>query len=387
MEGQAAVSAPVDNSTPAVTPAPAAPESGSAAPASPQATPAPAAAPTPQFQPGDRSLSALEAILSMPEGADPATLFQAPAAATEPQPAEQTPPAATEPPAQSGQDPQAALAVQIPDKFKNPDGTINSDALMKSYIGMEKVLGEQGNKLGAMTQLLQEMATKGQPPAQAAPPAEPQPAEEIPKFPWEEEMTPEEKEKALEEFYADPLAAQAKRDQQTIKAMEHRMQKTLENVLRPLAPVVERQQHDAEVTHYTGQLQTFAQTHADVQEVLPAMKLVAEAIGTHAIKAMEKAGQNPLEAIYTVAKGLHRPAPPPPPTPEQLIADPNYRQKIVADPNIKNEILKGQMEAAQKGAPPPVIGAQLGGIPPAAPAEHAGSAKEAGRMAAKFFSL
>lgn len=382
MEGQAAAPV-VDNSTPAVTPAPAAPEVGSAAPAAVTPTPA-AAAQTPQFQPGDRSMDALTAILSMPEGADPATLFQAPAAPA-PQPAEQTPP--TTPAPEGTPPPPAEPRFQIPDKFLNPDGTPNIEAMAKSYTQLERAFGDQGNKLGTVTQLLQEIATKGQPPAQAAPPAEPQPAEEIPKFPWEVEMTPEEREKALEEYYADPLEAQAKRDQQTIKAMEHRIAKTVENALKPLAPVVERQQHEAEVTHYTGQLQAFAQTHADVQEVLPAMTLVAEAIGPNAIKAMEKAGQNPLEAIYNAAKGLHRPPPPPPPTPEQLIADPNYRQKIVADPNIKNEILKGQMEAAQAGAPPPVIGAQLGGIPPAAPAEHAGSAKEAGRMAAKFFGL
>jgi hypothetical protein len=200
-------------------------------------------------------------------------------------------------------------------------------------------------------------------------------------------MSPEDREKALEEYYADPLKAQESRDQKTIKALEHRMAKTLEGVLKPLAPVIQQHQYQAEVSNYTNQLNDFAQSHQDVQEVLPAMKLVGDAIGYDAIKAMEKAGQNPLEALYNVAKGLHRPAPPPPPTPQQMIADPQYRQQIVADPNIKNEILKSQIEAAQKGAPPPVIGAQLGGMPPAAPTEHAGSAKEAGRMAAKFFGL
>jgi hypothetical protein len=322
----------------------------------------------------------------MPDGADPATLFQAPAAAIPPQVA------APEPPAQPGQGQQPALIDQIPDKFKNPDGTIKSEALLKSYVGMEKVLGEQGDRLGKTERQLQEFLQRAaqppQPPVQPAQPAAPPaPAPEVPKFPWEVEMTPEEREAALEEYYKDPLAAQAKRDQQTMKAMEHRIGQTLEKVLSPLAPVVERQEYEAEVGQYNKQLAQFAQANPDVQEMLPTMKKIAGMMNGEAIKAMEKAGQNPIKALYETAKALYKPEPAPAPTPEQLINDPNYREKILSDPNIKNEILKSQIAAVQTGAPPPVIGAQLGGMPPAAPTEHAGSAKEAGRMAAKFFGL
>jgi len=360
----------VDNSASSASPAPAAPE--------------PAAAPTPEVTPEStkaqvsgppqRDPAILNAIL---DGADPTKLFgqPEPSADPAPQPAltpEGTPPATAEP------------RFQIPDKFLNPDGTPNVEAMAKSYTELERAFGEQGNKLGTMTQLLQDFVNKGgQPPAATAPAAEPEPAEEIPKFPWEEELSPEEREQALEEFYADPLAAQEKRDQKTIKAMEYRIKKTLESVLKPLAPVVEKQRYDAEVNNYTNQLNDFAQAHPDVQEVLPAMKIVAEAIGHNAIKAMEKAGQNPLEALYTVAKGLNRPAPPPPPTPEQLIADPNYRQKIVSDPNIKNEILKSSIAAIKDGQPPPVIGSQVG-VPPATPSEKPKSAREATSMLSRM---
>lgn len=361
MEGQI-----VDNSVPSASPAPAAPE--------PAATPAPEVAPEPTPAqtggPPPRDPAILNAIL---DGADPTKLFgqPEPAADPAPQPAltpEGTPPAPAEP------------RFQIPDKFLNPDGTPNVEAMAKSYTELERAFGEQGNKLGTMTQLFQEITTKGQPPAATAPAAEPEPAVEIPKFPWEEELSPEEREQALEEFYADPLAAQAKRDQQTIKAMEYRFQKTLENVLKPLTPVVEKQQYEAEVNNYTNLLNDFAQAHPDVQEVLPAMQIVAGTIGNTAIKAMEKAGQNPLEAIYAVAKGLHRPAPP---TPEQLIADPNYRQKIVSDPNIKNEILKSTVTDIKAGQPPTVIGSQAG-VPPATPAEKPKSAREATSMLSRM---
>lgn len=380
MEGQ--VTPAVDNSTPAVTPDQAAPDFGNAAPAAdPQATPTPPV--IPQFQPGDRSRAALEAILSMPEGTDPATLFQAEtqaalqaAASAEPAPTpEANPPAPADP------------GIAIPDKFKNPDGTPNVEAMAKSYTELERAYGEQGNKLGVVSQLQQELqqlrSQLTQPPA---PQAQPEPVvDDTPKFPWEEEMTPEQREKALEEYYADPIAAQAKRDQQTMRAMEHRVAKTLESALKPLAPVIQKHQLDAEVSNYKAKISDFAVDHPDMDEVAPVMASMAQAIGHESIKAMEAAGKNPLEALYNVAKSLQRPEPAAPPTPEQMIKDPNYRQTIVGDQGIKNEILKSTMEAAQKGAPPPVIGAQLGGVPPAAPAEHAGSAKEAGRMAARFF--
>jgi len=368
----------VDNSVSSASPAPAAPKPA----ATPPTPPAPEASQAQIAAPAQRDPAVLSAIL---EGADPATLFggqteQPPAAATLPQAAAQQPPANT------GQGPEV---VEVPDKFKNPDGTINSDALLKSYVGLEKVLGDQGNKLGQYERQLQEAAQfiqavqrmQGQAPQPQPPTAPPQ--EEAPKFPWETEMTPEEKEVALEEYYADPLEAQAKRDQQTIKALEHRMQKTLENVLKPLAPIVEKQQYEAEVNNYAAQLQNFAQAHPDVQEILPAMQVIAQAMGSSAIKAMEANRENPLDAIYAAAKALHRPAPPPPPTPEQLIADPNYRQKIVTDPNIKNEILKSTITGIKDGQPPPVIGSQVG-VPPATPSEKPKSAREATSMLSRM---
>jgi len=316
----------------------------------------------------------------MPEGADPATLFQTPAA-----PEPQADPVATAATSQAQPPAPADPGIAIPDKFKNPDGTPNLEALAKSYSQLERAFGEQGNNLGRVTQQLQELTTRVQPPV-PAPQAQPEPVvDDTPKFPWEEELSPEDREKALEEYYADPLAAQAARDKKTAEVIESRLVKTLETVLKPLTPMIEKHQYDAQVSNYTNQLNDFTAAHPDVAEIMPAMKVVAEAIGHDAIKAMEAKGKNPFEALYNAAKQLHRPDPPAPPTPQQLIDDPNYRQTIVGDQGIKNEILKSTMEATQAAAPPTVIGAQLGGLPPAAPAEHAGSAKEAGRMAARFF--
>ena len=339
----------VDNSVLSQTPAPATLEPAAPEPAAPEpAAPEPAQAGPPQPDP-----SMLEAILN---GADPATLLsgqleQPPVAAQPPQPAVPIP---------------AEPRFEIPDKFKNPDGTPNVEALSKSYMEIERAFGEQGDRLGKAERQLQELFM---------PPVAPSPEE--PKFPWEVEMTPEEKEKALEEFYADPLSAQGKRDQQTIKTMEHRMQKTLETVLEPLVPMVERHQYETEVAHYTDQLSQFAQVHPDIQDLLPEMEAMGGMLGREAIKAMEAAGKSPLEALYQTAKSLHKPAQL---TPEQLINDPSYRQKILADPNIKNEILKSHVTAVKEGQPPLVIGAQPGGLIPATPSEKPKSVREATSM-------
>jgi HPt (histidine-containing phosphotransfer) domain-containing protein len=386
----------VDNATAAGTPAPAAPEPVNTAPApEPEGTPAVPTQVTPQFEPGDRGLNVLHAILDLPEGADPASLFKAPAAATPPQ---GTPAAPTAPPATPAPTPSPVTEPQvtIPDKFKNPDGTVNVAAIVKSYTELEKSFGEQGNKFGQQIQQLQtQIAQAQQQPAQpaqpATPPAQPAtppaPAPEAPKFPWEAEMTPEEKERLERERYEDPDGYEDRRDQQIIKAMEHRFQQTLEKVLAPLAPVIETHQQQAEVQTYTTRLQEFAKDNQDLPELLPEMQKLSDQIGPVALKAMEQAGQDSIKFLYDSLKAFKAPPAPPTPTVDELINNPEYRQKILSDPNIKNEILKTQVSAVQAGAPPPVIGAQPGGVPPSAPAEHVKSSKEAGRAVARFFGL
>ena len=382
MDVQTAATPVVDNSMPTASPAPAAPEPVTAASAS-----TPVAQPTPQFQPGDRSPELFEALLNLPEGTDPSTLFKSPETAT--------PAAATQPPTTPAPAPAAPPVTepQIPDKFKNPDGTPNIAALVKSYTELERAYGEQGNKLGQMSQLQQELQqlktliiTQLQNPAQPAQPAavsEP----EAPKFPWEMELTPEEKEAELEEYYKDPLAAQTKRDQMTMQAMEHRFKTMLEEKLAPLAPAVETYQQQVEVQTYKNRLQEFAQANPDFGDYIPEIQAISKQISPAALKAMEQAGQDSIRFLYDTAKSLKPPAAPPVPTVEELITKPEYRQKILSDPNIKNEILKSQIQAVQNGAPPTVISGQPGGVPPAAPAEHAGSVREAGRLAARFFGL
>lgn len=369
----------VDNPMPSAAPA-----------AAPEQTPA--ATPTPAT-PSPRSTDMLNALL---DGADPGSLglTTPPAAATPPQPA-----APAAPPAQPGQGPAAAApnpgepGIEIPDKFKNPDGTPNTEALMKSYIGMEKVLGEQGNKLGQMGQMQNELLQlrnivqqlSAPPPGQPGQPQAPAaPAEEAPKFPWEVEMTAEEKEIAQEEYFADPIAAIAKRDQQTMKAMEHRMNEMLKNVLEPLAPVVESHQHGQQVQTFTEQIGAFKSSGVapDFDAFTPQMTQIVEQYGDW-LETLP----NPIEVVYRMAKGMAASTPAAPaPTLEDMLKDPASREKILADPSIQTEIARNYVSKVASNAPPVVIGAQPGGVAPAAPGERPTSVREAGKMFSRYLN-
>lgn len=323
-----------------------------------------------------RSPEALQALL---DGADPKVLFgeQAESQAElelplEPgQQEEQTaePPQPTEP------------QLEVPDKFKNQDGTLNQEALLKSYIGLEKKLGEQGQQLGQMSQLQQQLQQlqgyiQQQAQMQWAAAQQPQPQEqqpETPKFPWEVEMSEEEKQKAIEEYYEDPLAAQAKRDQQTMQAMEYKFQQKLQEALEPLTPVVQQYQYQQEVLGFQQQIQEFMQDeqHSDFAEYVPQMKEILQKHGA-ALKQLP----NAVEVVYNWAKGMNPPQAPQPSV-DELLQSPEVKQKLLNDESLKNEIIKGYMTQVRQGQPPATIGSQPGGTPVATPGEKIRSVREA----------
>jgi hypothetical protein len=358
----------VDNSSATPSPAPVTPE--------PVVTePVVQSAPAQTFEPGSRDPKLLEALL---QGADPNSLFKqpTPAAPVEPQPPV-TPPAT--PPAQPPQpDPAVEPQVDIPDKFKNPDGSVNVPALAKSYIEAQKLIGDQGNRLGQVNQLINEfqqmksvieqLQQGGQPPAQVQQPGQPQQQPQP-----EPELTEEQE---LELYYENPVAYQKKQSEKLLKQVQNMLQEGL----KPVVPLVQENLYNKQVATYQEQVEKFVADpqHGDFYELLPLMQNVIDQ------NPWIEQVPNAVEVAYNMAKGM-RPAPPPPPTVEQLLQDQNYRQKILSDPTIQAEIRKSYVQDVQQGAPPMTIGSQPGGVSVSTPAERPKSAREAGTMLARMF--
>lgn len=330
--------------------------------------PAPQEPAAEQPQPGERSLDVLHALL---DGTDPETLFSAqPAVAEEPQEPVSEP------------EIQALPSVEIPEKFRKPDGSLDHEATLKSYAELQKVLGEQGHKMGQMEQMLQEWHQWYQyNQQQQTTPAE----NEIPVFPWEAGMTPEEKEKFMEQYYEDPLTALQKRDQQTVKALEHRIQSILDEHLQPLAPIIDKHKSEEAykqgVEHLSQQITEFTADgrNPDYFDLMPQMQQIINKYG-EAITMIP----NAVEVIYSMAKDRAAAAPPEPLTVESILKDPEKRKELLAHPELVAEIRKGYVQGVSQGAPPVVIGSQPGGMPTAAPAEKPRSVREASGIFKRF---
>jgi len=252
-------------------------------------------------------------------------------------------------------------------RFKSPEELANS------YTQLQELLGKQGNELGMLRQQLQQTPV---PQAGQAPQAPQTP--EAPKFPWEVEMTPAEKEAALEEYYANPLEAQAKRDQQTMKALEHRISQMVGKALEPLAPVTQKFQEDQQVQQFSNQIaeHTSIPGNEDFFDLEPQIQRIYEQFGDQIMQV-----PNAVAMIHMMARGLaakETPPPTPPPTHEEILADPEFRKKILSDPALKQQIAQQYaQEIVNGGTPPVVIGSQAGGTPVAAATDKPRSVKDA----------
>jgi len=329
--------------------------------------PQPAESVAPVLKPGQRDPGLLARILN---GEDPVALGLETAPAASPAAAEtltgqqqETAPATT-PTTQMPQQTQELIL----GKFKSLED------LTAGYQQLEKRFGEQRNELGTLRQQVQQPAQQPtETPAQATPAT---PAEEAPKFPWEVEMTPEQKEAALEEYYADPLTAQAKRDQQTMKAMEHMVKQMVSNAIEPLQPVAQKFQEDQQVQHFSEAIEDYASQpgNEDFYELEPQIEQIYNQFGDSILQL-----PNAVEVLHMMARGLTAKAEPAPsaPTHDEILADPGFRQKVLADPGLQKEIAAQYAKQIASGAPPVLMGAQPGGTPVAAPTEKPRSIKEA----------
>lgn len=283
-----------------------------------------------------------------PEGLEPLAPVGDPAAPA---------PAATAQPGITGEiDP--AL---VPDKFKNPDGTINYVELARGYREIESLAGRQGNQLNQMQRQLQELQRGPQPgqPQQTAP-VQPEPPQMTP------EQIKEMNERFLESFYENPI--------QTVYEMAANIAR---EAVQPIAQTVQQGQ---QVQTFSSEIEAFAEQNPDMVDVYPDMVSILEA-NPHIADF-----PNALDTLYKMAKGQKYGTPPPaPPTLEQLLQDPANLQKVLENPAVKNAILSNYAQSVKAGQPPVVIGSQPGAVPPAAAPVEIKSTTDAKKATMGFF--
>jgi predicted DNA-binding protein YlxM (UPF0122 family)/predicted RNA-binding protein YlqC (UPF0109 family) len=331
---------------------------------------------TQQTEPGARNIDVLTALL---DGADPDTLFKTDE---------------TSPPEETGQGEPEKLVqppfdFEVPDKFKNPDNSINIEAALKSYLEAEKVIGIQGNTIGELRQILDNIYKNNslqQAQQENLLPPEVEEVESPSLFPWEEGYPEDQKEALLDKYYNDPLGIQA----EIAKTMEERINATIEQALKPFAPIIENYQRQQSMNEYQRQMNEYQRQmnefieagHSDFQEYQPAMMEIANKLGEKVFSL-----PNPIETLYWIAKGQGAGQVQKPPTLEEMLANQETKEKIVGDQGIKNEVLKNYaQEVAQKKTPPVVIGSQAGTSTPATPGERPRSVREASSMFRRFLN-
>lgn len=285
--------------------------------------------------------------------------------------------------------------IAIPDKFKNADGSVNAESLLKSYVSLEQKLGEQGNQLGQVQTLQQKIeeltgivqAQQGSSGNGQADNTQGGNAPDVPApVQFTEEQISEMNEKFLEDYYANPL--------QTMNSLVSSVAKNaVESAMQPfmsqVQPVVRAHEESIQTQKWNQQTNAVAQAHPEEFEGLK--PLMSQVINeqNEIINALPD-NINKVEYIFNQAKAIDaqqkqaslqaqiR-------TPEQMLADPAFLQSIMQNEQIKQMFAQSQVEAIRSGRPPVVISNQPAGASPATPAPQARTVKEASGAALNFF--
>ncbi len=290
------------------------------------------------------------------------------------------PPQTNEPPAQADNGepeppaPDAAKPeppeprVDIPDKFKNPDGSVNMEALIKSYTDMESTYSrasqvEQFTKLQqTVIDLQQQIARQQQAQTQTShPPQAPQPTkEEL------EAQAKAEADKFWEDYNEDPRTAITKLVQDTVKnAVKSEVEPSVSQLAQKVEPIIQNAEYQARVEEYQTQIMEAKQARPDFDDMLPEMRKVIDEFGD-----VLRSRPDAVTMAYNLAKARQAesqqpaptaPEPAKPPTVEEMLND---QEMVAQNPALKNLVLTQHMQEIKNNPAPPVIGANGGGIPP-----------------------
>lgn len=297
----------------------------------------------------DQRLEAVSRFFTEPEPA-----VESPAEGQQANPESQEP---TEP------GPTGEPSVEIPEKFLNPDGTPNIDALVKSYINAEKKIGEQGNKIGQQNQQVQELMFKLQQIEQMQAQQTQQPQDE-PGSEQEEFNS----DQWFEKFYENPKEALQELFQGTvIDAISPQLQR--------LEPVLQHFQQQQERSYWEGRVEEVQQKYSDFDNY---REKAAEILQQQPAEFLNL--PNAIEAAYLMAKAEVLDAEKASqPKIEDMLKDPNFLQQLSQNPDLQKIVLKTYSEQIKQEPKPAMIGSHPGSAAPATPPPEIRSVKDATR--------
>ena len=280
-------------------------------------------------------------------------------------PPEVTPPITEEIPPAPAQSASDEPLISIPDKFKMPDGSVNMDAFVKSYIFAEKKISEQGEEIRTL---------RTQPPAQGTPleQSQPEQSSQAPAQLTKEELD-KVKEQWFDKFYDNPQEALA-------DLLSGVVEKTVNPLLAPIAPVVQDFSTRQQTALWAKEAEKVAEKYSDFDTFADAMTTIIGSMKPQEFAALP----NPMETVYLMAKG----SAPVTPTPklEDSLKDPEFVKSLATNPEIRKAVLTTYANNVNGERKPNVIGAGSGGVPPAAPPQEIRTVNDATRASREFFS-
>ncbi|MDD5511549.1 MAG: hypothetical protein PHI12_12175 [Dehalococcoidales bacterium] len=245
-------------------------------------------------------------------------------------------------------------------RFKSPQD------MEKSYLELEKKLREQGQELGTLRPLAQQV---NQLPAMIE--QKIQQAIESQKQPLTLEQKREINEQLLEKFNDDPQGFLDNMRQEIFTEVQGAVKKQYE-------PLEQQIQNFDRQARWNAQVQQVAAKYPDYAEMVPLMQ---EVIGRHGNTLIND--PSGVEIAYFMAKGMR---PVQQADPQRLLQDQNFRQQIVQNQEIRNQIIADYLnQIRQGGTPPVVIGGQPAGASPSSTPAQIKTAKDATKASLGLF--
>lgn len=260
---------------------------------------------------------------------------------------------------------------QIPDKFKNEDGSVNIEALAKSYLNIESLNGRRSQEIRDLTQKLEALEQKiAQSQSQEGRRTEENDGQGQGEETTTSNLTPE---KFIDEFYDNPIETLKKFILSDIKG---ELSKELNSLKEEVLPVVQKHKQDEVRAKYNSMYAQTKEKYEDFAQLEPQIEQVLKDVGPAAINM-----DNPYEAAYQIVKnqiGNNNVSP------DELMKDENFINQLLQNETIQQKVI--QQLKTNRDKIPVVIGSQTGGEPPATPPENITNTRDATKAAKNFFN-